>query len=202
MKKQHRKKILVWICGCCTTGVDFYKLKEALWRELSIIEWQADVGSFWSSISSSRSRSSDRSPCVFGAAPAEHKRNCSSHNKVCQMRTARVIGLRWQLAFTVHLVEASLQYLVRWCSCEKEMWWSWAFFLSILERENDCELSLRSHQSKRCADRCTYVPCVSAVWIMCLYKWQLNSVLSYKWYCWSLSCVCMIRLAPNWKRLI
>lgn len=50
---------------------------------------------------------------------------------------------------------------------------------SLLNTEGIISQKTASQSANRwTADRCASVPCLSAVWIMCLYKWLLNRVLS------------------------
>lgn len=83
----HSKKTPECFCGGSTAQVFFSELKEARRAEPSVLEWQAGKLIFGES-----TLAGDRTPCVFGAAPAGQSRNCS--NDGFQKREIRFIGLR------------------------------------------------------------------------------------------------------------
>lgn len=109
---------------------------------------------------------------VFWAAPGEHKRNCSAGNEAWfafQMRGMGVMALRWPLTLPGNLLEAPLQ-----CHAEWFRWRGIRKCLFLIERSSANLVGINAARTD------VHPSPVSAVWIICLFKWLVSSVLCDK----------------------
>lgn len=84
-------------------------------------------------------------------------------------RRTAALAIKSGLPFSLGLLESGDSVVI-----------NWRLVFCVLFDDLAEERSQWSDRNRLRLDRCSSVPCVSAVWVMCLHKWLLNSVLSYQ----------------------